>query len=258
MGSRLQDKVALVTGGSGGIGAAICHRFAEEGAHVIVSDIDPDTAEGVRESIEASGHSATSVRLDVASETEWAAVIEAIVGERGRLDVLVNNAGIAIAKSVEDTSIEEWELTQQINSRGVFLGLREAIRAMKQNGGSIINISSIEGLIGEAMVAAYCASKGAVRLLTKSTALHCANEGYGIRVNSVHPGFIETPMVANGLASVPEELREAFVTETLGSIPLGRMGAPAEVANGCLFLASDESSYMTGSELVIDGGFTAR
>lgn len=255
---RLQDKVALVTGGGSGIGAAICERFAEEGAKVIVSDINLDAAEATGRSIAESGHRAECVKLDATDEAEWISAIESIVRDYGRLDVVVNNAGIVIPGNVEETTVEDWDLTQQVNSRGVFLGLREAIKAMKTTGGDIINISSIEGIIAEPQAAAYCASKGSVRSLTKSAALHCASQGYDIRVNSVHPGFIETPMVENAIGAMPEEERAGFTERIIGAIPFGKMGTPLDIANGCLFLASDESNYMTGSELVIDGGYTAQ
>jgi NAD(P)-dependent dehydrogenase (short-subunit alcohol dehydrogenase family) len=165
-------------------------------------------------------------------------------------------AGIAIPASVEDATLEDWRRTQAVNGEGVFLGTRAAITAMKAHAGSIINISSIEGIIGEPNTAAYNYSKGGVRIFTKSAALHCAAQRYRIRVNSVHPGFILTAMVQDGLASMPKETADTMLQRLLQEIPLGEMGDPLDIANGCLYLASDDTRYMTGSELVIDGGNT--
>jgi hypothetical protein len=172
------------------------------------------------------------------------------------LDVLVNNAGIAAPANVEEETLEGWRKTQSVNMEGVFLGCRAAIAVMKEKGGSIINISSIEGIVGDPNTPAYNASKGGVRIFTKSVALHCAGHGYAIRVNSLHPGYILTPMVEKGLEMMPKDVSEAMLARVLGEIPLGTMGEPRDIAEGCLFLASDESKYMTGSDLVIAGGYT--
>jgi NAD(P)-dependent dehydrogenase (short-subunit alcohol dehydrogenase family) len=192
------------------------------------------------------------------SEQRWQEVLAEIVDRFGRLDILVNNAGIAIVGNVEETTLADWQATQRVNLDAVFLGTRDAIKVMKGTGGSIINISSIEGIVGEPEVAAYNASKGGVRIFTKSAALHCAAQGYQIRVNSVHPGFINTAMVSGAVGSMSAADGEAFQARIMGNIPMGHMGEPVDIANGVLFLASDESRYMTGSELVIDGGYTAR
>ena len=253
MGDRLAGKTALVTGAGSGLGEATAKRFAEEGARVYVTDINLEAAQRVAADI---GAAATAHYQDVTDEAAWDALMAEILSS-GPLHIVVNNAGIVISGSVEDASLEDWRKTQAVNLDAVFLGTRAAIKAMKPQGGSIINISSIEGLVGEAKAAAYNASKGGVRIFTKSAALHCAEEGYAIRVNSVHPGFILTPMVEQGLAQVDPDEIEALTTAFLKQIPLGEMGMPRDIANGCLFLASEESRYMTGAELVIDGGFTA-
>jgi len=252
---RVNKKVALVTGGGSGIGEAICMRLAEEGASVVVADINESNARRVAGAI---GAAALAIHQDVTSEERWQEVVAEIIERFGRLDILVNNAGIAVVGTVEDTTLADWRSTQNVNLDAVFLGTREVIKVMKTGGGSIINISSIEGIIGEPTLAAYNASKGGVRIFTKSVALHCAAEGYPIRVNSVHPGFIATAMVTDAVASMSEGEGEAFQERIMANIPMGHMGEPLDIANGVLFLASEESRYMTGSELVIDGGYIAR
>ena len=190
-------------------------------------------------------------------EARWREVVDAVVARYGRLDVLVNNAGIAILGNIEKATLADFRKTQAVNVEGVFLGCREAVRVMKANGGgSIVNLSSVAGLIGDASSAAYCASKGAVRLLTKSVALHCARAGYGIRCNSVHPSFTETPMVEGFLAETrePDRVRAGLKR----AAPMGRFGQPDEIAAAILYLASDESAFTTGAEIVIDGGLTAQ
>ena len=252
---RVEGKVALVTGGGSGLGAASCARLAEEGAVLVVSDINAASAEAVAAGI---GGGAWSAQQDVTDEGRWQELLDEIVERNGGLNILVNNAGIALVGNVEESSLEDWRKTQNVNLDAVFLGTREAIRVMKKGSGSIINISSIEGIIGEPVVPAYNASKGGVRTFTKSAALHCAAEGYDIRVNSVHPGFIGTAMVSGAMESMSEADALAFQERIVGNIPVGRMGEPLDIANGVLYLASDESSYVTGSELVIDGGYIAQ
>lgn len=254
---RLQHKVTLVTGGGSGIGAAICVRFAQEGATVVVADINIAAAQTVAAGIVESGGNAMAKHQDVTDEARWPELIEEITSDWGQLDVLVNNAGIGGPATVESETLEGWRKTQAINSDAVFMGTRAAVAAMKSSGGSIINVSSIEGIIGEPLAAAYNASKGAVRIFTKSAALHCAANDYPVRVNSLHPGYVGTPLVENAISQLLPEEGEAYVARVLGNIPMKRMADPVEIANGALFLASDEASYMTGSELVIDGGYTA-
>lgn len=258
MSKRLKGKVALVTGGAKGIGEAICKRFAEEGATVIVSDIDVAGATAVANAIVEAGDKAVAKEQNVTDQARWPELITEIINEFSSLDVLVNNAGIAIPATVEDETLEGWRKTQAINGESVFLGTQAAIAVMKEKGGSIINISSIEGIIGEPMAPAYNASKGGVRIFTKSAALHCASQNYPIRVNSLHPGYIATPMVEGAMKEMGENEAEAFINRIMGNIPMQRLGEPVDIANGALFLASDEARYMTGSELIIDGGYTAR
>jgi NAD(P)-dependent dehydrogenase (short-subunit alcohol dehydrogenase family) len=257
MSMRLENKVTLITGAGSGLGEATARRFAEEGAIVIVTDINAEQAERVSQDITATGGRSEHHYQDVTDERAWDTLMDLIATDHGRLDVIVNNAGIAIRGSVEETTLEDWRRTQAVNLDAVFLGTRAAVKTMKTTGGgSIINISSIEGMIGEPTAAAYNASKGGVRIFTKSAALHCAAEGYNIRVNSVHPGYVMTPLVENALAAAPPEEAKESLARVTAEIPLGVMGEPIDIANGCLFLASDEARYMTGSELVIDGGYT--
>ena len=249
---RLEGKIALISGGARGQGAVEARLFAREGAKVVFGDILDEQGRMVEAELSESGADATYVHLDVTKEADWVSAVEATLSRYGRLDVLVNNAGISIRKSIEDTTEEDWDRIMGINAKGVFLGTKHAIPAMrKAGGGSIINISSVAGMVGSRFTGgSYAATKGAVRLLTKSTAIQYAKEG--IRCNSVHPGLIETPM-NEALLSDPE-IREM----RLQPVPMGRVGTAEEVAYGVLFLASDESSFMTGSELVIDGGKTAQ
>jgi 3(or 17)beta-hydroxysteroid dehydrogenase len=204
-----------------------------------------------------NGGKAIAITQDVSDEAGWDSVIEQIINQFGQLDVVVNNAGIAIPGNVEELSLDDFEATQKINTTGVFLGVRAAVKSMKENGGAIINVSSIEGIVGDQNAAAYNASKGAVGIYTKSAALHCANNGYNIRVNSLHPGYIVTPMVTDLGEAMGAEAAQEFMAGILAKIPMGCMAQPSEMASGLLFLACDDSSYMTGSELVMDGGYIA-
>jgi len=249
---RLAGKVALITGAASGIGRATATLFHAEGAKVAATDrneagltaLGPDDAD-------------LTLALDVTDEARWREVVDAVVAKFGRLDILVNSAGVAVLGNIETTTLADWRKVIAVNADGTFLGCREAVRAMKETGGgSIVNLSSVAGIIGDASSLAYCASKGAVRLLTKSAALHCARAGLGIRVNSVHPSFAETPMVLEGIARAkdPERIRAGLAR----AAPMGRMGQAAEVALTILFLASDESSFTTGAEFMVDGGLTAQ
>ena len=249
---RLSGKVAFISGGARGMGETEARLFAENGAKVAIGDVLEAEGRQVAADISAAGGDAMFVPLDVTSDSDWERAIAATVARYGRLDVLVNNAGISGRGMVEDTRVEDWERVMDVNAKGVFLGTRYAIPEMRKvGGGSIVNISSQLGLVGtDNSSPQYQASKGAVRIFTKTTAIQYAPDG--IRANSVHPGPIVTPMT--------EERRADPATRELmlSRIPLARYGQPMDVAYGVLYLASDESSFVTGSELVIDGGWTAR
>jgi NAD(P)-dependent dehydrogenase (short-subunit alcohol dehydrogenase family) len=247
---RLENKVALISGGARGMGAVEAKLFAKEGAKVIIGDMLEDEGRKVEAEINEAGGECAFVVLDVSDEDAWRKAVDEAVSRYGKLDILVNNAGIYRAHNVEETTADEWDQVMDINAKGVFLGTKHAIPAMRDaGGGSIVNISSVAGLTGSKVTSAYNASKGAVRLLTKSTAIQYAADG--IRANSVHPGTIETPMTEGFLAD------DAARQDRMDRTPIGRLGRPEDVAYGALYLASDEASFVTGSELVIDGGRTA-
>ena len=249
MAGRLAGKVALISGAARGMGESEARLFAGEGAQVVLGDVLEDQGRAAVENIAQQGGSATFVPLDVTHEQDWQRAVETAEQTYARLDILVNNAGIVRMAPLDETSLEAWNEVIGVNQTGVFLGMKHAVPALRRaGGGSIVNISSIAGLIGLPNIPAYQASKGAVRLLTKNAAVQYATDK--IRVNSVHPGRIETPMTA----PLAPERREMLLRLT----PLGRDGTAEEVAYGVLYLASDESSYVTGAELVIDGGYTAR
>jgi len=253
---RLNGKVAIVTGGAGGIGAAISQLFACEGARVVTTDIDDERGEDVSAVIRKRGGQALFIRQDVTVESDWAAVMQKAERAFGAPQVIVNNAAVAFPNgSVEKQTLDEWRGVIRANMDSVFLGVKHGIAAIRHSnaGGSIINISSILGMVGSATTAAYTASKGGVRLLTKSAALHCAKAGYNIRVNSVVPGWIQTSMMEESLRRLGSYDSERERICSL--IPLGRAGTPNDIACGALYLASDESKYVTGTDLVIDGGY---
>ncbi len=254
---RLDGKVALVTGGALGIGRAACLQMAREGATVVVTDIDDDAAADVVTEISQAGGTAAFWHLDVSSEREVREVFAKVEEGFGRLDVLVNNAGIAgTDRPTDEVTLEEWEKVIAVNVRGVFLCTREAVPMMRRaGGGSIINLSSIYGIVGAPDLPPYHASKGAVRLMSKTDALLFADDG--IRVNSVHPGYIWTPLVEE-LGRRSEEGVEGFRRKLDAAHPIGHVGEPDDIAFGIVYLASDEAKFVTGSELVIDGGYTAR
>ncbi len=249
---RLEGKVAIITGGARGQGATEARMFAREGAKVVIGDIRDEQGMQVEAEIRELGGEAVYLHLDVTSADDWQRAIETAEQQFGKVDVLVNNAAIVLRKDIEETTGEDWDNIMEINAKGVFLGTKAAIPAMRRaGGGSIINISSISGLVAIGPPA-YIATKGAVRLFTKSTAIQYASEN--IRANSIHPGSVDTDMRREGMGSQTEEEIQARVD----NIPLGRVGTTEDISYGALFLASDESSFMTGSELVIDGGYTAK
>ena len=250
---RVDGKVALISGGASGIGLAAARLLLDEGAKLVLTDRDKSAAEAA---LAALGNAARFHLLDVTREDDWIAVTDAVVAKFGRLDILVNSAGVALLRDIETTTLDEWRALMAVNLDGTFLGCKHAVRVMKaRGGGSIVNMSSVAGLVGSGNLAAYSASKGGVRLLTKSVALHCARKGYNIRCNSVHPSFVETPMLRGMIAAGRDPAKmEANYT---GAAPLGRLAQPIEVARTILFLASDESAFTTGAELAVDGGLTA-
>ncbi len=254
---RVDGKIALVTGGANGIGQAVCRRFIEEGATVVIADVKADAGKALAAEL---GAKAEFVSLDVRDEDAWRTVVDGILARHGRLDILVNNAGILATtqhQSIDDVGLDEWDAVQSVNAKGVFLGCRAGVKAMKAGGGgSIINLSSIAGIIGTPQIVAYGASKGAVRQMTKSVAIDCARKGYRIRCNSVHPGLIDTNMGAESMGMGGGDPAENL-KKRVSATPMGERGEPLDIANGILFLASDEAKHMTGAELVIDGGLTA-
>ena len=251
---RLEGKTALVTGAASGIGLQTSIRLAEEGARVMMTDINLE--EGLQQA-EKPGANAAFLKLDITEEEEWISVLGETVKRFGHLDILVNSAGMVLIADVEQITLEDWRKVHAVNLDGTFLGCKHGVRVMKEYGaGSIINLSSVSGMIGGFNLAAYNSSKGAVRMLTKSVALHCARAGYGIRCNSIHPTFIETPMLESMILDSPdpEKARQTLVRQ----VPLRRIGKPDDVANMIVYLASDESTFVTGTEMVIDGGVIAQ
>jgi NAD(P)-dependent dehydrogenase (short-subunit alcohol dehydrogenase family) len=250
--SRFADHIILVTGAASGIGLAAARRFLAEGARVYLADRDGERLAQVAAALgPADQHHA--VTFDATDEAAWTALAERIARDAGRLDVLVNNVGNAVVRPIAETTLAQWRDTMAINLDSVFLGTRAMLPLLTTSGhGAIVNLSSVRGIIGGVDIAGYCAAKGGVRMFTKATALECAALGNNVRANSVHPGLIETPLAA-AVFTDPEK-----AAQRLANIPLGRMGQADEIADAILFLASDASRYMTGSELVIDGGSTAQ
>ena len=254
MAGRVEGKVALVTGGGSGIGRASALTLAREGAAVVVTDLNARTAEETAAMIAEAGGQARAMAQDTTDEARWGEVMASIRETEKRLDIVLNNAGVSNdGRLLKETSLEQWRFVNAANVEGVYLGTKYGIELMEEagNGGSVINISSIYGKVGAVGSVAYNASKGAVCVFSKGAALECGKAGNGVRVNTIHPGFIETGMTA-----------ERFKNNTnrqwsLNRTPIGRLGQPQDIANGVLYLASDESSFVTGAELVMDGGFTA-
>lgn len=264
----LKDRIALVTGSGRGIGAAIARRLAAADATVYLADLSPERTEGVARDIRDAGGVAHVLHLDVSSADSWRAAITAVAQRSGYLDTLVNNVGVTIAKSVEDTTLEDWRLMMNVNLEGPFIGVKTALPLMKQSalrtpfGGSIINMSSVSGMVGTANMSCYTATKAGLRFFSKSAAIEFARAGYRIRVNTVHPGLVEgatadllfQSSVASGQCKDLDEAQAYWTAR----YPVNRMARQQDIGGGVLFLASDESNYMTGTELVIDGGLSAQ
>lgn len=253
MSGRLDGKRALITGGASGIGVATARMMAREGARVAISDLQDELGEKLASEL---GEAALFVHHDVTDEASWADAVRAAEECFGGLDVVMNCAGISVPAPIDEASFAHWKQTMAVNADGVFLGCKHGVAALRRaGGGSIINVSSTLGIRGGAIFAAYCASKGAVRLLTKSVALRCAEQQWGIRCNSIHPGATETPMMDPYIAQAPT--REEGLAQFGAMQPMGRVGQPEEVAALAVFLASDESSFITGVEIPVDGGLCA-
>ena len=247
--NRLKNKVALITGAAQGLGEAIAIGYAKEGAITVITDINVNVLEKVAKQLRESGAEVLSVELDVTSEARWKEVVDMVVKKYGQLDIVVNNAGIGTHGNIETTTYDSWKKVLNVNLDSAFLGTKYGAEAMiqKGNSGSIINISSIAGLVGDAELLAYSASKGGIRLFTKSAAIHLAKKKTGIRVNSIHPAYMNTELMK--LVPNPDDM--------LAATPMGYFGDPGMIAQGAIYLGSEESAYTTGSELVIDGGYTA-
>ena len=263
MAGRVEGKVALITGGASGIGRGCAERLAEEGATVVITDLQDHKGAETVEAIKKAGGKARYIHHDVTDEQAWIDVVADVGGKEGRLDILVNNAGIGLGASIFEMSLADFRRQQAVNVEGVFLGVKHGIPLMRQGGGgSVINMSSVAGLKGSPTLAAYCATKGAVRLFTKAVAMECANAKDGVRVNSVHPGIIETPIwltvMPQGVGAPVGNAPPDLDAMSQMAVPLGTKGYPLDIANGVLWLASDESRYVTGAELVIDGGLSVR
>jgi 3(or 17)beta-hydroxysteroid dehydrogenase len=257
--ARLKNKVAIVTGGASGIGKATVRLFALEGAKVIIADRSREPGEALERELVACGYDVLFFEIDVTDADRWQRLTATAVERFGALHILVNNAGISYRAHIEDTDLEIWNRTVAVNQTGVFHGIKFAIMAMKNGKDpcSIINLSSIEGLVAESAFFAYCASKGAVTLMTKAAALHCGERRYPIRVNSVHPGYVMSPM-ADEDARQAGLTTEEYLQDFIAKHPIGHLGEPIDIAQGILYLASDESKFVTGAQLTIDGGYTAQ
>lgn len=253
---RFTDKIILVTGAARGIGLAAAEQFAFEGGIVYASDIDNAELAVATKALQAQGLTIEGVQQDASSEADWSKTIGTITDKHGRLDVLVNNAGMGFLLSVEETSLAQWQKIMAVNLESVFLGTRIGIKTMKDKGGVIINVASIAANVAEPLFPAYNATKGGVSMFTKAAAVDCARKGYPVRINSLHPGYCETKLVADALAGLGDKA-VAFAQSIAAAIPIGRLATPWEIARPLLFLASDDARYMIGNELIVDGGYIA-
>jgi len=253
---RFEGKTILVTGAASGIGLASAEQFAREGGIVVATDLDLERLDNAFAGMLKEGLTVETGVQDVTERETWDRIVGGIVSRHGGLDVLFNNAGGGQFAGIEETTMEQWRYVNALNLDSVFFGMQSAIAAMKKDGGAIVNNSSIAGLIGEPRLAAYSATKGGVRAMTKVAAVDCARRGYPIRINSIHPGYTNTNLVNTALESLGDQAEE-FAEATVRAIPMGRLAEPVEIARPVLFLASDDASYMTGSELVVDGGYVA-
>lgn len=263
MSNRFTGQIVCITGGANGIGRGAAENFAREGAHVVITDMDTEKGDALAKVISENGGAASFIEHDVTSEEQWISVMATISKAHGRLDVLINNAGIGTTGLIHDMDYAAWRKMMAVNVDGVFLGTKHALPLMRRNGkGNIINVSSIAGIRSTPNFSGYCATKAAVKSFTKTTALECAHAKDGIRVNSIHPGIIDTAIwdtLMENMDAAPKEVPRGDVLTgmTADAVPMGRTGTIQEVVNGMLWLASDASSYMTGAELVLDGGSTA-
>lgn len=265
---RLDGKTALISGGARGIGGAAARKMAAEGASVMVGDILEEQARATVAEINDAGGKAAFSTLDVTSEASWNEAVAAVTGAYGKLDILVNNAGVFIGKDLLEASMEEWKLLVDVNLTGVWLGTKLAVPALSEagknspHGSAIVNLASVAGLVGSQLDPLYSLTKGGVTLFTKSAALNLARKGHPIRVNSIHPGVIETDMGAQTFVARAQQTRtndtERARATALTGHPIGRLGVPEDIANGICYLASDEAGFMTGSAMVVDGGLTAQ
>lgn len=258
---RVKDKVAFITGAASGIGAACARLLAQEGAKIVLADVQDDMAREVLAEIEDAGGEGHVIHLDVTSEENWLQAMAGVLERFGALNILINCAGTTHAKSSfpSDAPLDEWRNIMSVNLDGTFLATKHGLGAMKKStpmNGSIINISSVYGMVGLAGIGAYNASKGGVRIYSKSVALSCAQEGVNVRVNTIHPGIIDTPLLQRALSRNDDPVAARKAYDALQ--PVGHLGAPEDIAFGALYLASDEAKFVTGAELVIDGGYTAR
>ena len=254
--NRFTDKVILITGGARGIGLAAVEEFAREGGIVIATDVDTVELNAATKALADQGLRVEGMQHDVSDEGDWAKVVAAILAKHGKLDVLVNNAGIGFLISIEDTSVEQWRKIMAVNLEGVFLGTKIGITTMKEKGGVIVNVASIAANIAEPLFPAYNATKGGVSMFTKAAAVDCARKGYPVRINSLHPGYCETKLVADAVGGLGDGA-EAFVAQVIAAIPIGRLATTWEIARPLLFLASEDARYMIGNELIVDGGYIA-